>query len=128
MNPNLEQAALLDRKTGKLLAKISLAGEPIQTNGLMSDSGILQGFTILTSPRPLWDAWFNQKTVLLRTHNTQQLARIATYPTAGENQGHLDFIPGTKQRYVGMDRSRRRVKPKSQARRWLVMLQALLSV
>ena len=128
MTAKLEQATLLNRKTGKLLAKISLAGEPIQTDGLISDSGSLQGFTILTSPRPLWDAWFNQKIVLLRTHRSQQLVRIATYPTAGENQGHLDYIPGTKQRYVGMDRSRRRVKPKPQTRRWLVMLQALLSV
>jgi hypothetical protein len=126
MNIDQSQATLLEPKSGKTLAKITFTGAPIQVDTLMSASGSLQGFTILSSPGPLWDAWFHQKAVLLRNGKTQQLIKIVTYPTSGNNEGYLDFIPGTM-RYFVKEQPQSRTKPKLQSRRWLALLQTLLS-
>jgi hypothetical protein len=126
MNMDQTQATLLDPQSGKLLAKITFSGAPIQVDALMSNSGSLQGFTILSNPGSLWEAWFNQKAVLLRNGKTQQLIKIVTYPTSGDNEGYLDYIPGTM-RYFVEERTQSRSKPKLQSRRWLALLQALLS-
>ena len=126
MNADQSQATLLDPQSGRPLAKITFTEAPIQVDTLMSASGSLQGFTILSSPAPLWDAWFHQKAVLLRNGKTQQLIKIVTYPTSGNNEGYLDFIPGTM-RYFVKEQPQSRTKPKLQSRRWLALLQTLLS-
>jgi hypothetical protein len=124
MNTNKIQATLLDPQTAKPLAQISLDGEPIRANELISASGSLQGFTILSGNGELHEVWFDQQPVLLRTGNIQQLVKIATYPTDGENQGHLEIIPGTKE--FCREEEERQSQPKHQIQRALALFQTLL--
>lgn len=92
-----KKAILLDLQTNAPLAEIILEGDPIRAEEVISNRGSIQGFTILSGYEDLLEVWFAQKAVLLRNGNVQQHVKIATYPTEGENRGHLDFIPGTRE-------------------------------
>jgi hypothetical protein len=116
------EALIVDSLSGKNLGQISLLGKPIQADELLSASGSIQSFTISSGSDYLWQAWFNQESVLLRVGNIQQKAKIITYPTDGEVQGHLDWIHGTRERYVKESQFR----PSVQVRKGLALLQALL--
>jgi hypothetical protein len=122
MDLNEIKATIIDSLSGKSLAEISLLEMPIRADELLSSSGSLRRFTILSGTNHLWEAWYNQRTVLLRTGNVQQMANIVTYPTDGETQGHLDLIKGTRERYIEEEKSR----PGIQIRRGLAMLQTLI--
>ena len=43
------------------------------------------------------EAWFENEKLLVRSGDIQQLVKIATFPTEGENLGYFDLIPGTKE-------------------------------
>jgi len=122
MKTHIIQASLLNPKSGKLLAQIALESAPIRADQLISASGSLQGFSILSGKDELQAAWFNQEDVLLRTGNLQQRVKIITYPSDGENQGHLDLIPGTKE-YCQVEEPS---QPRTTTRRGLAMIQAIL--
>ncbi len=117
------QATLHDIQSGALLAQISLVGTPIRADELISASGQLQGFAILSDLRLLQTAWLNQEILLLRVGSTQQQVKIMTFPPDGENQGHLDIIPGTQEYYQGAAQSQRTTR----IRQRLAILQAILS-
>jgi hypothetical protein len=116
------EATLLDSQTGKVLAEINLEGPPIHAEEVISDSGSIQGFFILSGYEGLMDIWFDQKAILLRQGNVQQLVKIATFPTEKENKGHLDFIPGTKEFCAVEEES----PLKTRAKRGLAVIQTLL--
>ena len=116
------EAKIFDPKTGEQLANVALIGKLIRADELISESGSLQGFKILSGSEDLQDAWFNQKSVLMRRGNIQQLVKIATYPTEGEDQGYLDFVPGTREFCEVEEKS----NIKTRARRGLAVIQALL--
>lgn len=96
---NSAPATLLDPDSGQPLAQITLDGEPIEAIELLSSNGSLQAFTIQTGHDVLEDAWFKQQAVLLRTGYSQQQIKIVTYPSDGEDQGYLEFIEGTREKY-----------------------------
>lgn len=120
---NNSEAIIIDSLSGKPVGRITLLGKPIQTDELLSTSGSVQGFTISSGWEHLWEAWFNQEAVLLRIENIQQKAKIITYPTDGELKGHLDWINGTRERFV----EESRFQPGVQVRKGLALIQALLS-
>ena len=119
---NTTEATIIDSLSGKPLGQISLQGRAIQADELLSASGSMQGFTISSGADPLWEAWYNQDAIILRMGNIQQKAKIITYPTDGETQGHLDWIKGTRERYIEEEQS----QPRIHARKGLALLQALL--
>jgi len=92
---NTTAACVHDFQSGHLLAEIKLEGSPVPVNELLSSNGQLQGFTIISGNGSLREAWYNQQIILLRIGNSQRQIRIKTYPSDGEGQGFLDFIPGT---------------------------------
>ena len=120
---NNTEATIIDHSSGKHLGPISLHGKPVQADELLSTSGSMQRFTIFSGSEYLWEAWFNQEAVLLRMGKIQQKAKIITYPTDGEIEGYLDWINGTRERFVEESRFR----PGVQVRKGLAMLQTLLS-
>ena len=83
---------IIDPKTGKLLAQISLIGEPVPADAMSSSNGRLQGYVILSEKNNLWRPWVEQQMVLLRTADAQRLVRIATFPMSKDEQGYLDII------------------------------------
>ena len=119
---NNTEATIIDSPNGKPLGQISLDGKPIQADELLSASGSIQGFTISSGTDHIWEAWFNQQAVTLRIGNIQQKAKIITYPTDGEIQGHLDWIMGTRERCAEEAPSRPRIR----ARKGIALLHALL--
>jgi len=111
---NTTAASVHDLNSDQMLAQIKLEGSPIPVDELLSTNGQLQGFTILSGGGSLREAWYNQRIILLRIGNSQRQIRIKTYPSDGEGQGFLDFIPGTltncKQANTKLqNRSRRRL-------------------
>ena len=119
-NPNL--ATLLNPQTGKLLAQISLDEQHILVNEVISSSGSLQGFTILSGKGQLHESWFDQKTMLLRTRNVLKLVKIATFPIDGEKHGHLEIIQGNiKDHFLEAGQH----QPNHLIRRGLALLQTL---
>ena len=119
---NITEATIIDSLNGKPLGQISLQGKPVRADELLSSSGNVQGYTISSGMEHLWDAWFDQKAITLRIGDIQQKAKIITYPTDGETDGYLDWIKGTRERFV----EDRRFRPVFQARKGLALLQALL--
>jgi hypothetical protein len=91
------EATIIDPQTGKSLAEIVLIGDLIKANRLISQSGHLQGFKILSGRGELQEAWFDNQKLLVRSGDIQQLVKVATFPTEGENPGYFDLIPGTKE-------------------------------
>jgi hypothetical protein len=91
------EATILNPQTGKSLAEIVLIGDLIKADRLISESGRLQGFKILSGQGELQEAWFDNEKLLVRSGDIQQLVKIATFPTEGENPGYFDLIPGTKE-------------------------------
>lgn len=124
MNLNASQIIIINPQTGGLISQISLDEEQFQANNVISTSGSLQGFTILSGIDELRNAWFNKKTVLLRTDKVQQHVKIATFPTLGENHGYLETIPETR---INFDNEEELTKPRFQIRRGFALLQTLIS-
>jgi hypothetical protein len=89
---NTIPATLLDPHTGKALAQISILGEPIQTDRLIALSKCLQGFAIHSQHCDLRQAWFNARSLVLRSAQAQQLVRIVMYPSEGEGHGYYEII------------------------------------
>lgn len=123
MNKNPHLATLLNPQTGKLLAQISLDEQHIQVNEVISSSGSLQGFTILSGKGKLHETWFDQKTMLLRTRNMYRLVKIATFPIDGEKHGHLEIIQGNIKDHLP---SGRQHQPSHPIRRGFALLQTLI--
>lgn len=98
-NANKYQAVLLNPKSGELLAQISLDEEHTEVNQAISNSGSLQGFTILSGKTKLHETWFNQKNILLRIGNVHHLVKIVTFPIDGEKTAHLEIIQGNRKDY-----------------------------
>jgi hypothetical protein len=113
-------ASIHDLQSGQLLAQIKLEGSPIPVNELLSANGQLQGFTILSSSGGLREAWYNQRIILLRVGNSQRQIRIKTYPSDGEMQGFLDFIPGTL-----TNCQQANIKSQTRSRRGLALIQTI---
>jgi hypothetical protein len=90
-------AEILNPQTGKSQGKIVLIGELVKADRLISESGRLQGFRILSGGDNLRDAWFENEKLLVRSGNIQQLVKIATFATEEENLCYFDLIPGTKE-------------------------------
>ena len=86
------ESIILDPQTGKSLTKIFLVGDPVPADRMISTSGKLQGYVILSKKENLWRPWMEQQKVLLRTKDMQHLVRIVTFPTTGDQQGYLDVI------------------------------------
>ena len=91
------EATIIDPQTNKNLGEIVLIGNLIKADLLISESGRLQGFKILSGMGELQTAWFENQKLLVRSGNIQQLVKIATFPTEEENSGYFDLIPGTKE-------------------------------
>ncbi len=122
MDMNKTKATLLNPQSGTLLANISLVGEPIQVDGVFNCHSSLQRYVILSETNSLQASWFNQKVVLLRSGDRQQLVKIATYPSEGESQGHLNLLQGKFELYY----ENRQHQSKHQKRRWFTLFQTLL--
>ena len=93
---NKFKAIIIDPKTDKYLAKLYLDGETFPSNEWINIQGNLQSFEILDENKGLWEAWVDQRDVILRTEHTQRIVKITTYPAEGENHGFLNFISEVK--------------------------------
>ena len=85
-------STIIDPRTGKHMARISLVGKPVPADVMSSASGHLQGYIILSEQENLWRAWVEQLRVLIRTEDIQRVVRIVTYPADKDKQGYLDII------------------------------------
>jgi hypothetical protein len=89
---NTFPATLHDPQTGKALAQISILGEPIPAERLISVRESLQSFALLSGNRELRLAWFHARALQLRSDQTQQIIRIVMYPADGEDQGYYEIL------------------------------------
>jgi hypothetical protein len=115
-------ADLIDPETGEILGQLSLVGEPFMGSPFAGVRGRLQNFVILTEKKEIWDAWFNQRELLMQTAHLQWLVQIVTHPTEGENQGILSYV-----RALGkVDHLTKAPQTSSENRKLLNILQILL--
>jgi hypothetical protein len=96
---NTFPATIHDPQTGKALAQISILGEPIPVERLISMRESLQSFALLSGNRELWQAWFNARALQLCSDQTQQLIRIVMYPADGEDQGYYEILQKSGERH-----------------------------
>ena len=94
---NTSPATLHDPASGQRLAQITLVGSPFQAEPLLSENRELQGFAIHAGREHLRQPWLNQQILQLREGQTRQQIKIITFPTNGENQGHLALMDEEKE-------------------------------
>ena len=82
---------LIDPQSKKQIGEISLSGDPVPATEWIDSNGPLQGFVILDGMDNLRNAWVYQEEILLCTDLGQQLIKIVTFPSDGEDSGFLDY-------------------------------------
>lgn len=90
MKKALSTCAVFDVTGTHRLAQIAL-DDSIPLHG--TTGGPLLRFAIVRGGRRLWQEWFDNKPVLVRTDDgLEGRARLAAFPTTSSGHGYLEFI------------------------------------